>query len=144
MRIRRIRWGRFFVGLAILSLTLFLAIYMPTDSTTMGRGRNSDLAFLGLVTLFGEFAGRYFYFLPSILIGCAVLRDAFRSPALPENDSAPADPVDSLNPQKQFPLRFRSAVRRKKSRLSAMKRAQLQIKKHSSAYAKYKRAQTKP
>jgi hypothetical protein len=144
MKIRRIRWGRFFVSFAILSFTLFLAMYMPTDSNTMGRRRNSDLTFLGLVTLFGEFAGRYFYFLPSILLSCVLLRDAFRSPPLPEKDIARVDPVDSLNAKKQFPPRFRSLVKRKKSKLSDMKRAQLQIKRRSSAYAKYKRAQTKP
>jgi hypothetical protein len=79
MKIRRIRWGRFVVGIAILTITLLLAIYMPTQPVSMG-GKRSGISLAVLVSIFGEFAGRYYFFLLPLLFGLYEIRDAFREP----------------------------------------------------------------
>jgi hypothetical protein len=80
MKMRRIRWGHFCAGAAILAITLFVAIYMPVPRNSMGGGRNSGLTLVGLVGVFGEFAGRYYFFLPLLVVGLYELREAFREP----------------------------------------------------------------
>lgn len=77
MKIRRIRWGYFSAGITVLAVTLFFVIYMPTGFPRVPGGKlGRSLAFL--VSIFGEFAGRYYYFLLPALLGVYLLREAFR------------------------------------------------------------------
>ncbi len=82
MKMRPIRWGHFAIGIVILTIILLLAIYTPTPPTSMRFGR-SGISLGALVSIFGEFAGRYYFFLLPFYAGfmyCVVSHGAFRDP----------------------------------------------------------------
>jgi hypothetical protein len=79
MKMRQIRWRHFVVGMVILTMTLLLAIYVPTPPISM-RGARSGISLAVLVSIFGEFAGRYYFFLLPLFFGLYELREAFRDP----------------------------------------------------------------
>jgi hypothetical protein len=79
---RRIRWGHFVVGIVILTITLLLAVYVPTPPVSIGGGRRMGNSLAALVSIFGEFAGRYYFFLLPLLFGLYELREAFREPRM--------------------------------------------------------------
>jgi hypothetical protein len=85
MKIRPIRWGHFVVGIVALTITLLLAVYMPTPPVSMGGGGRSGISLAVLVSIFGELAGRYYFFLLPLLFGLYELREAFREPKAAAN-----------------------------------------------------------
>jgi hypothetical protein len=85
MKIPRIRWAHFVVGIVVLTITLLLAIYIPTPPVSIGGGRRMGNSLAALVSIFGEFAGRYYFFLLPLLFGLYELREAFREPKADAN-----------------------------------------------------------
>ncbi len=78
MKTRPIRYRHLVAGIVILTITLWLAIYMPTSGSFGGGRTRTSLAVW--VSIFGEFAGRYYFFLLPFLFGLYVVREAFRAP----------------------------------------------------------------
>jgi hypothetical protein len=84
VKMRRICWRHFVIGVVILTMTLLLAIYVPAPPISM-RGARSGMSLAVLVSIFGEFAGRYYFFLLPLLFALYELREAFRKPKADAN-----------------------------------------------------------